>query len=272
MPDELHVKDADGLTTVALRWLPVRSPRAVVHVMHGWGEHAMRYDRLAKRLTDAGIAVYADDHRGHGRTGQVNGATGDLGPGGMGGVVEAVHAVSERATGAHPGAPFFALGHSWGSMILGRYLRTWSDELDGALLTGTTYRAVGGTAPTNLNERFEPARTPYDWLSRDAAEVDAYVADPMCGFEVMRGRPTADDDARLIDNPIRPSLPVLIFNGGDDPVGGAEGGRLLAEHYRGLGLTDVTLAVYDGARHELFNEVNRDEVTADVLAWLEARI
>jgi alpha-beta hydrolase superfamily lysophospholipase len=273
VPDELHVKDPDGLTSVVLRWLPAGAPRAVLHVMHGWGEHAMRYDRTAKGLTRAGLAVYADDHRGHGRTGQVNGSTGDLGPGGMEGVVEAVRAVSERACAEHPGTPFFALGHSWGSMILGRYLRRWSDALDGALLTGTTYRAVARGAPTDLNERFEPARTQYDWLTRDHAEVDRYIADPMCGFEVMRGRPGFDaDPARGVDVVIRPELPVLIFNGADDPVGGEEGGRLLADHYRGLGLVDVTFLVYEGARHELFNETNRDEVTSDVVGWLDARI
>src|SRR5215212_7200736 len=108
MPETLHVPDPDGLTSVVLRWLPP-APRAVLHVMHGWAEHALRYDRPAQRLVAAGIAVYADDHRGHGQTGVRNGTSGDLGPGGMEGVVDAVHAVSERARGDHPGLPFFAL-------------------------------------------------------------------------------------------------------------------------------------------------------------------
>jgi alpha-beta hydrolase superfamily lysophospholipase len=273
MPERIEVPDPDGLTTVAFRWLPAGAPRAVLHVMHGWGEHALRYDRAAGGLNDVGIAVYADDHRGHGQTGVHNDTLGDLGPGGMEGVVEAVRAVTERAVADHPDVPRFALGHSWGSMILHRYLQRWSDGLDGAVLTGTTYRTVGRTGPTAINERFEPARTPYDWLSRDDAEVDRYVADPLCGFEVMQGRrPTADDPKRGEDRPVRAGLPILVMNGGDDPVGGEEGARLLGEHYRGQGLTDVTVRVYDGARHELLNETNRDEVLADLIGWLTARI
>jgi alpha-beta hydrolase superfamily lysophospholipase len=247
--------------------------RAVLHVMHGWGEHALRYDRAAHGFNAAGIAVYADDHRGHGQSGLHNDTLGDLGPGGMEGVVEAVHAVTQRATRDHPGVPVFALGHSWGSMILHRFLQRWSDDLAGAVLTGTTYATVGLTMPGTINERFEPARTPYDWLTRDPAEVDAYVADPLCGFEMMQGRrPTTDDPRRGTDAAIRSDLPVLVTNGADDPVGGVAAGQALADHYRALGLTDVTFRGYDGARHELLNETNRDDVLADLVAWITARI
>jgi alpha-beta hydrolase superfamily lysophospholipase len=231
VPDRLEIPDPDGLTSVAFRWLPDGDPIAVLHVLHGWGEHALRYDRAAQGFNAAGIAVYADDHRGHGQTGLHNGTLGDLGPGGMEGVVEAVHAVTERAAAEHPGVPRFALGHSWGSMLLHRVLQRWSDELDGAILTGTTYATVGLTMPTaGVNDRFEPARTPYDWLTRDAAEVDAYVADPLCGFEVMQGRrPSTDDPKRGADRPIRADLPVLVTNGADDPVGGVDAGQVLAD-------------------------------------------
>jgi alpha-beta hydrolase superfamily lysophospholipase len=127
--------------------------------------------------------------------------------------------------------------------------------------------------PAGINDRFEPARTPYDWLTRDPAEVDAYVADPLCGFEVMQGRrPSTDDPKRGHDTPIRPGLPVLVTNGADDPVGGAAAGEALAARYRDQGLADVTFRAYDGARHELLNETNRDEVHADLTTWLTARI
>lgn len=281
--------------SVVFRWLPTGPPRAVVHVLHGWGEHARRYDRLADELTAAGYAVYADDHRGHGQTGVGNGTLGDVGPQGMEGVLDAVHAVSRQAAAEHPDRPVFALGHSWGSMILQRYLRRWSGELAGALLTGTTWRdpAVPAAERPAFNAGFEPARTPYDWLTRDEAEVDRYVADPLCGFEMMRSSPTAASAASAtrtrartragardaaatsarptVPTPIRADLPILVFNGADDPVGGERGGRALAEHYRSLGVDDVTFIAYPGARHELFNELNRDEVVADVLAWLDAR-
>jgi alpha-beta hydrolase superfamily lysophospholipase len=273
--DRLEVRDPDGLTSVVFRWLPPAGTptRAVLHVMHGWCEHALRYDRPATALANTGIVVYADDHRGHGATGQHNGTTGDLGPGGMEGVVEAVHAVTEAARAEHPAAPVFALGHSWGSMILFRYLQRFSDGLAGAILTGTTLMTVGREGPADLNGRFEPARTPYDWLTRDEAEVDKYVADPLCGFEIMQGRrPTADDPKRGTDAPIRPDLPILVVNGADDPVGGEEGARLLAEHFAGLGVTDVRWKAYEGARHELLNETSRDEVLGDLQAWLDGRI
>ena len=267
--------DPDGLTSVVWRWLPPAGTptRAVLHVIHGWCEHGLRYDRPATALAAHGIAVYADDHRGHGETGRHNGTSGRLGPGGNEGAVEAVHAVSEAARAEHPGVPFFALGHSWGSLLLGRYLERWSDELDGAILTGTTYRALGREMPTDFNAKWSPPRTPYDWLTRDEAEVDTYIADPLCGFDAMQERfDEGDQSKRGEDRPIRADLPIHVLNGADDPVGGEEGARLLAAHYAGLGVTDVTWKAYAGARHELLNETCRDEVLADIQAWLDARI
>jgi alpha-beta hydrolase superfamily lysophospholipase len=290
--DELTVKDPDGLESVVFRWLPEpdETPRAVVHILHGWAEHALRYDALARTLVASGYAVYADDHRGHGQTGVRGNTLGDLGPRGMDGVLDAAHEVTRRAALEHPGLPIFVLGHSWGSMILQRYLRRWSNEIAGALLTGTTYRDPSAPQPTERrspNATFEPARTPYDWLSRDEDAVDRYIADPLCGFEIMQSTPsasTSDSSAAARPTPaatagvtpattsaIVATLPVLVFNGADDPVGGEPGGRALAEHYRSVGLTDVTVRAYAGGRHELFNETNRDEVITDVLAWLDTR-
>ena len=272
-PEEFEVTDPDGLTSVVLRWLPDGAPRAVVQVLHGWAEHARRYDRPAQAMTQAGYAVYADDHRGHGQSGVRGNTLGDLGPRGMDGVLDAVRAVTARIQADFPGLPLFILGHSWGSFMLQAYLRRPPGGLTGALLTGTTYRAPGTQrARTDPNARFAPARTAYDWLSRDEAEVDLYVADPLCGFEMMRagarpGQPTGGDDALIPRD-----LPVIILNGSDDPVGGDEGGQRLAEFYRSLGLGDVTFRGYPGARHEVLNETNRDEVQADILDWLTAHL
>jgi alpha-beta hydrolase superfamily lysophospholipase len=272
--EEFTVEDPDGLTSVVYRWQPDARTRAAVHVLHGWGEHALRYERPAGALAAAGYVVYADDHRGHGQSGVRSETLGDLGPRGMDGVLDAVHAVTEFAASEQPSLPVFVLGHSWGSMMLQRYLRRWSDELAGALLTGTTYRDSSTPAPAErrpLNAAFEPARTPYDWLTRDEAEVDRYIADPLCGFEIMRSRPAAGTSPEAAtSSPPRAALPVLVFNGAADPIGGDTGGRALAEHYRSLGLADVTFRSYPGARHELFNETNRDEVVADVIEWLDA--
>jgi alpha-beta hydrolase superfamily lysophospholipase len=274
--ETLHLTDDDGIEITWYRWA-VPEPRAVLHVLHGWAEHAGRYERFAHAANGRGVLVVADDHRGHGRTGlAAEGGLGDLGPRGMDGVLDATRKVSEAAFADHPGVPRFVLGHSWGSFLLQRYLRRWGSELAGAILTGTTYRAPGA-APRGgaLNDRFEPAATAYDWLSRDAAEVQRYVDDPWCGFERMATRPAATSTAAPIepdDSTIPADLPVLILNGADDPIGGAEGGQALADHYRAAGLRNVTFTAYEGGRHELLNETNRDEVTADLLGWLEVQI
>jgi len=276
------VADHAGVEIFYDAYRPDGQPRAVVQILHGWAEHAGRYQRLAEALVAAGFAVYVDDHRGHGRTGAAAGGIGDLGADAPDGVVLATRAVTERIRSDLPGVPLVLLGHSWGSFLGQQYLRHWGADLQAAVLTGTTARTAASASggPRNLNERFEPARTAYDWLSRDAAEVDLYVADPWCGFEVIRppaasssGAPNAVRRERLLperaDADIPSALPVLILNGCDDPIGGDVGGQALAQQYRDVGMTDVELQVYDGARHELFNEINRDEVTADLLAWLE---
>jgi alpha-beta hydrolase superfamily lysophospholipase len=270
------VRDPDGIEITVDRYdVPDGvEPIAVLHVLHGWAEHAARYARFAAAANEAGIVVYADDHRGHGRTGvAASGGLGDLGPRGADGVLDAARAVSVHAFGAHPTLPRLVLGHSWGSFILQRYLRRWGGELDGAVLTGTTYRSPG-TAPRTggLNDRFGADASPYAWLTRDEAEVQKYVDDPWCGFERMASRPAAGASASTEpeDSLIPSDLPLLILNGADDPIGGAEGGQALADHYREAGLTEVTFTAYAGGRHELLNETNRDEVTADLLAWLRA--
>lgn len=270
--------DDDGIEITYHRWSPGREPRGVLHVLHGWAEHAGRYDRFARAATGIGLVVYADDHRGHGRSGlAAEGGLGDLGPRGMDGVLGAVRSVSEAAFAAHPGLPRLLLGHSWGSFLAQRYLRRWGGELAGAVLTGTTLRRPD--APPRhggLNAAFEPAATPYDWLSRDAAEVQKYIDDPWCGFERMAARPAtvASPAAKSVagDREVPAGLPILILNGSDDPIGGTEGGAALADHYREAGVRDVTFTSYEGGRHELLNETNRDEVTADLLEWLEARL
>jgi alpha-beta hydrolase superfamily lysophospholipase len=274
MPEEFEVTDPDGLTTVVLRWAPDGPPRAAVQILHGWAEHARRYDRPARALAAAGYVVYADDHRGHGQSGVRGDSLGDLGPREMDGVLDAVRAVTAAIQEEQPGLPLFILGHSWGSFILQAYLRTAPPAgLTGALLTGTTWREPGvPRVRTEPNARFEPARTAYDWLSRDEAEVDLYVADPLCGFEMMRGGARPGQVTGGEDGTVPRDLPVIILNGSDDPVGGDEGGERLAGFYRSLGLGDVTFRGYPGGRHELLNETNRDEVTADILAWIAAHV
>ena len=237
-------------------------------------EHARRYDRVAHALLGAGFAVYADDHRASGRTGAEGPGLGDLGPRGMEGALEALHAVTAFAAAEEPGVPVILLGHSWGSMLAQREVDRWGGELAGLVLSGSTlmvpqYLEVLNGDP---NAPFQPAQTPYDWLSRDPAEVQKYIDDPWCGFEVAFEVPRLLDLAGSPQPALPAGFPVLVLNGSQDAVGGfSGGGAALAEAYRGLGLGDVTHLGYDGGRHELFNETNRDQVLADLLGWLGSR-
>jgi alpha-beta hydrolase superfamily lysophospholipase len=267
---EWALTDADGIEVFGTRWAPER-PKAVVQIAHGWAEHRRRYGRLAGQLCAAGYAVWADDHLGHGETGAGAGGLGDLGPRGMEGVVGAVLEVTRRIKGDDPGLPLCLLGHSWGSFIAQRMVREWGDQFDALVLTGTTRREPGATRHAASSEGVGR----YDWLSRDPTEVAAYEADPSCGFENLTVRPADPRRAYLEegrDEAVPNDLPVLILNGAEDIVGGDEGGRRLADAYRAAGLRDVTLIAYPGGRHEVFNEVNRAEVTADLVSWLDGHL
>ncbi|MGH8997256.1 MAG: alpha/beta hydrolase [Acidimicrobiales bacterium] len=259
--------EANGIEVFGTRWAPAR-PKAAVQIAHGWAEHRRRYRRLADALCAAGYAVWADDHLGHGETGSAGPGLGDLGPKGMESVTAAVLQVTDRIRRDEASLSLCLLGHSWGSFLAQRIVREWGDRYDALVLTGTTRREPGAERRPLLAE----GGSRYAWLSRDAAEVSAYEADPWCGFENLTVRPEDPRRAYLEegrDTGIPPGLPVLVMNGTDDPVGGEEGGARLVEAYRAAGLSDVTLRAYAGARHELFNETNRDEVTGELIAWLD---
>ncbi len=274
----------DGTEISCYRWDTTGDPRAIVQIAHGMGEHAARYRRLASSLTDVGYVVYANDHRGHGRTAGGDEHLGDLGPGGWSGLVADLGELSTVARAENPDIPLVLIGHSMGSFALQAYLLDHSDALDAAVLSGTTAIDVvaAGIDPTKeidlsaFNAAFEPARTEYDWLSRDPDEVDKYVADPWCGFGLdPAGAAGMIADAAATGDPqrlgaIRSSLPIYLMSGDADPLAG--GGQLIelaAGRYRDAGVADVTVALYPGARHEVFNETNRDEITTDLLAWLD---
>ncbi len=299
------VTAADGTDLFTHRWLPDGDARAVVVVAHGMAEHSARYGRLAEALTAAGYAVYAPDHRGHGRTASAadHGYFGDAR--GWDTVVADLRSVADHAHGEHPGLPVFLLGHSMGSFLARSFVIEDSGALAGLVLSGTAGdpgmlgKVGAGVAATEArlrgrrhtstlmdkltfgqyNAAFKPNRTDFDWLSRDDAEVDAYVADPLCGntftsgffSDLLGGLATINDAKRVAA--VRRDLPVLIVAGDQDPVGdGGKGPRAVAQQYRDAGLTDVTSTLYPGARHEVFNETNRDEVVADVLRWLDAHV
>jgi alpha-beta hydrolase superfamily lysophospholipase len=279
---ELSYKSADGTKIVAYKWEPEDPPRAVVQITHGMGEHARRYQHVAQALNDAGFVVYAQDHRGHGATGDPA-AYGNLSEGGWTALVDDIGLLSEKIRVDHPGLPLILLGHSMGSFAVQQYLLDHSADVDGVVLTGTA--AIDLLEPaldldvpldlTGFNAPFQPARTDYDWLSRDEAIVDAYIADPACGFGIdADSAKVMFAGARRLADPaqvavIRDSLPVYIAVGEADPVnGGLALLTPLTERLKSAGLTDVTVRTYPEARHEILNETNRDEVITELNSWL----
>jgi alpha-beta hydrolase superfamily lysophospholipase len=290
----------DDVRVVYRTWLPEGAVRGTVQIVHGASEHSGRYGRLAAALTGRGLAVYAMDLRGHGRTADSSGVGRYGGPGvdTVLGDVEGLHRVMDDE---HPDVPRFLLGHSMGSIVALAAAERKGADLAGLVLSGplgvnpgladtvTALEAAVGAgmgdqaldALGQFNEAFEPARTRYDWLSRDPAEVDAYLADPLCGDEMPLTYGYAAGMFGLSVQAASPvgikqlpdELPVLLVSGQRDPVGGVDAGQVtvLARLLRERGLA-VEQHIYPDARHEVFNETNRDEVTGDLLGWLDQRL
>jgi alpha-beta hydrolase superfamily lysophospholipase len=282
--ERLSLKGTDGFPVAYLRWSPDRRPRGVVQIAHGLGEHAGRYSELAERLVDLGFAVYGNDHRGHGLTARSAADFGDFGPGGFDQLVEDMVSLRVIAKHDHPHAPYILLGHSMGSFAAQQFVLEHSHSIDGLALSGSgtldalaqVARSQPATAAmTLMNAAFEPARTPFDWLSRDAAEVDAFIADPLC-FPSLRPKSLKSllGASRRLSDPseirhVQQTLPVYIFSGTDDPVGQRLAGvRALMERYRNAGLTSIDHHFYPGGRHEMLHETNRRDVIARLLSWM----
>jgi alpha-beta hydrolase superfamily lysophospholipase len=295
--------DKDGVTIFVYKWLPEgRAPKAAVQISHGMQEHAGRYAELAELLTGSGYAVYANDHRGHGKTALGLDKQGQLGPGGWESTVRDLKELTDKIKSELPGVPLFLLGHSWGSFLTQNYMEKWGAGLKGAILSGThgkdplvklgimlgkrDVKRRGPVAPGGileklsvggLNKKFEPVRTPKDWLNRDPAEVDKYIADPWCGKPFPNG--FFLDLVMLLSHTWEKSneaqvpkeLPIYLFAGSMDPVGKfTKTVQALAIRYKKSGIKDVTTKFYEGARHETLHETNRVQVMNDILAWLNA--
>jgi alpha-beta hydrolase superfamily lysophospholipase len=296
---EFAFRAEDGARLLGRRWLPEGRPRAIVQIAHGLAEHSARYARLAGALNTAGYAVYASDHRGHGPSAPAA----DLGhfadEKGWEKVVGDLWTFNRVIVSEEPGARIVFLGHSLGSFLGRQFVADHSEALAGAAFSGSNgapppiaalgrliARAerlrLGKRGKSKLlnqmwfgdyNKPFKPARTDFDWLSRDTAEVDAYVADPLCGFpftnqlaiDILDALPGLS--APKIFARIRKYMPIYVFSGERDPVGANIQG--LIDMLRGTGFTRLTTRIYPGARHETLNELNRDEVTRDLVAWLD---
>ncbi|MFM2030582.1 MAG: hypothetical protein RI927_202 [Actinomycetota bacterium] len=274
--------DAQGIDITFYEW-PVAQPKGCVQLVHGLGEHARRYDHLAAALNRAGYSVYADDHRGHGATGlrmTAEGTTkkqGNLGKGGMAAVFEGVRQLSHIILGENPEEPLVLLGHSWGSMIAQRIFNKYSDEYDGLVLSGSSILIPGVTPSSGFNKKWSktPNSSGYEWLSRDEEVGREFLADPKNFPETAIQVFGITNAAKLMGTPskqIDSHVPILLMAGSDDPLGGEKGNKRLLDAYRRAGVHDVELVVYHDARHEIFNEINKDEVIGDLVAWLNYRL
>lgn len=283
--ETFKLKASDGAQIAAYRSVPAGPVKGVIQIAHGISEYFMRYRRLAERVTQAGYAVYGEDHRGHGGSTEIHGP-GEFGPAGFQAVVDDMATLTKLAKKEHPGKPFVLLAHSLGSFASQIYLLEHHRELSALVLSGTAaldkllenLLARGGPVTLELlNANFEPGRTKFDWLSRDEEEVDAYIADPLCGFiapdhtmgSVFQLGAGVRHDARLKD--VRGDLPVYVISGEFDPVvgPGQAFARALIDSWAAAGMKNITHKVYPGGRHEMFNEINRDEVENDLVAWLD---
>ncbi|MGB4777867.1 alpha/beta hydrolase [Microbacterium sp.] len=256
-------------------------PRGIVQLLHGVGEHAGRYGALIARLTDAGFTVYADDHRGHGRTGMAQWAgdatkLGRLGPGGHRAAVAAVWQFTRLIRDENPDLPLVIIGHSWGSFLTQILVNDHPEAFDAVVLSGSSLRWPGSLNSGDLNKPWQaPDALGVEWLASDLTVGRAFLDDPLTTTTTLPKLFGIRDVLRLLGKPRKDlgvDLPLLLMVGRDDTVGGPRGVHRLADAYRTRsGLTDVTTLVYPGARHEIFNETMAAAVFADLLAWLDAR-
>lgn len=297
--------DETGLDIFVYKWIPAGEIKGAVQIAHGMSETAARYERLAEKLTGQGYIVYANDHRGHGKTAGNPEKVGHLGDDGFNDMVRNMKQLQEIIEKENPGLPVFILGHSMGSFLLQRYICLYGDRLKGALFSGSNgkqglllhigrfiawlevlFKGRGFRSKRldklsfgGFNKPFKPNRTAFDWLSRDEAEVDKYVNDPFCGqvftagffYDLTGGLKMIEKKKEI--RKVSKELPIYIFSGDRDPVGNfGKGVMRLVNSYRDLGITDVQYRLYEGGRHEMLNETNRDQVMEDVADWLNGHL
>ena len=296
-----------GLNIFVYKWIPNKDIelKGIVQISHGMAETALRYEKFADVLTDNGFIVYANDHRGHGKTvGEIE-KLGDLGEDSFNSMVDDMHELNKIIKTENVNLPIFLLGHSMGSFLTQKYISLYGNVLNGVMLTGTCgnqgividigtliakieIKRMGRKSRSNLlnklifggnNNSFNPSRTVFDWLSRDNKEVDRYINDPLCGsnftseffHDFLCGLKDIASKAEVKNIP--KNLPIYIFAGDKDPVGKNGRGVLkLVKTYNKHGMKDIIYKLYKGGRHEMLHETNNEEVIVDVIKWLNMRI
>lgn len=287
------------------RWMPEGEPKAVLQVVHGIAEFAERYDAFANYLTKLGFVVVAEDHMGHGQSINGDGIQGYFHGGWFSAVADTYRLLTDTKR-EFPDLPYILFGHSMGSFMARTILCKYPDSgISAAVICGTGWqptlalpalikvveaicKKTGETRPNeklqgmvfgSYNNKVAHPRTPYDWLTRDRKIVDAYIAHPLCGFtascgllrEMMKGIYYIQQPRNLAA--MRKDLPVFFIAGGDDPVGTyGKGVRQAAEAFRKAGMTDVSVKIYPLCRHEILNEINKEEIYGDVTEWIGNKI
>ncbi|MCL6477112.1 MAG: alpha/beta hydrolase [Peptococcaceae bacterium] len=300
-----YIKGKDGKDVFVYCWDDVDAARAVVQIFHGMAEHAGRYERLARFLNTKGIIVYANDHRGHGRTAGSPDEVGCIGKDGFNNIIEDEFIITGRVKENHPDLPVVVIGHSFGSFIAQDFITRYGGDIAGVIFSGSAMIPEADVKPgiiiasiqkaflgerkksnffhklsfSNYNKKFADEHKEFAWLSRDQEEVKKYVDDPYCGavfsigfyYYFFKGLAKLHKPDKV--SKIPKELPVFIISGSEDPVGGYGANvEKLYKMYKDLGMKDLEIKLYPGARHEVFNEINRDEVFNDVANWISTRI
>lgn len=283
LPIQRSFEDDFGVEIVFYEW-PVADPRAVIQIAHGLGEHARRYDQMAAVLNRAGFSVYADDHRGHGQTGLLQVSSkqtkklGNLGPGGMDAAYKQVSDFTKIIKDENPGKPMILIGHSWGSFIAQKIINKHSGVYAAVVLSGSALTMPGYIATGDFNKVWKrlPGSTGYEWLSRDVEIQKKFVSDPLTFLAVAMQVLGIKNSLKMFGKPsknVRSDLPILVQVGEADPIGGEFSNKALVESYRkNAGIQDIELFVYHDARHEIYNELNREEIIKDLIDWINLRI
>jgi len=308
MNTEYKIKTSDNKEVHVYEWILENEEniKAVVQIAHGMAEHAARYENFALFLNKNGYAVFANDHKGHGKTA---GTLENLGyfadKDGFQQVVQDMRTVTDKIVERFPGKPIFLMGHSMGSFLSRYYSIEDSAKLRGLILSGTAghpgllgkigklltkviiaFSGKKSQSPlmTKLsfgayNSQFKPNRTDYDWLSRDNEQVDKYVNDLFCGTiftagfynDLLGGLLHVNDEKEI--SKTDKNLPIYLISGGKDPVSeNGKGVKELHEKYKKSGVQDVEMKLYTDARHEILNETNKEEVYNDILNWLDKHL
>jgi|LSQX01.2.fsa_nt_gb alpha-beta hydrolase superfamily lysophospholipase len=292
----------DGIEIFVNKWSPEHKAKGIVQIAHGVCEHSGRYEHFATNLTQKGYVVYANDHRGHGNTAGISENMIYLGENGWNSMVRDTYDLTCIIKNTHPRLPLFFFAHSMGSFVLRQYLYEYPNKLKGVILSGTgSYDRVllntgvliakrlvekNGARRSyylnkmvfaSFNNKINNPKTLFDWLTRDEDIIKKYMADPKCGahctnnffYELLKGLRELQKTKNLVKIP--KNIPILLVSGDNDPVGhwGSDI-PFLVKQYKHFGVKDVKAYIFKGARHEIINEINREQVMEYIIKWINS--